>query len=39
MIFYFKQKPLKISEVMEQYEYIQDLLDALVHGHSNEEYV
>jgi len=39
MIFYFKHKPLKISEIMEQYEYIQDLLDALVHGHSNEEYV
>lgn len=39
IIFYYKQKPLKIREMLEQYEFIQDLLDALVHGHSNEEYV
>lgn len=39
IIFYFKQKPLRVSDIMEQYEYIQDLLDALVHGHSDEEYV
>lgn len=39
IIFYHKQKPVKISQVMEQYEYIQDLLEALVHGHSDEEYV
>jgi len=39
VIFYFKQKPVKISQIMEQYEFIQDLLDALVHGHSDDEYV
>ncbi len=39
IIFYFKQKPLKISQIMEEYDFIQDLLEALIHGHSDEEYV
>lgn len=39
IIFYHKQKPLKVSQIMEEYEFVQDLLQALVHGHSDEEYV
>lgn len=39
LLFYFKNKVLPIEQLMGQYEFILDLLDCLLHGHSSEEYV
>lgn len=39
ILFYFKNKALPANRLMEEYEYILDLLDSLLYGHSKEEYV
>jgi len=39
ILFYIKHKPIPLPQLMETYELSQDLLDALIHGHSSEEYV
>ena len=39
ILFYIKQKPIPLSQLMETYEFAQDLLEVLIHGHSSEEYV
>lgn len=39
IIFYIKHKPIPLDKLLDIYEYTRDLLDALIHGHSSEEYV
>ncbi len=39
ILFYTKNKPMPLDQLMEHYEFSRDLLDALIHGHSSEEYV
>ncbi len=39
ILFYIKHKPIPLPKLLETYEYSKDLLDALLHGHSSEEYV
>jgi len=39
ILFYFKNKEIPTAQIVDNYEYVLDLLDALLYGHSNEEYV
>ncbi|MEM1124762.1 MAG: hypothetical protein AAGJ18_30270 [Bacteroidota bacterium] len=39
ILFYTKHKLIPIPSLMDQYEYVLDLLDCLLYGHSNEEFV
>lgn len=39
ILFYVKHQPISLPQLMDTYEFSQDLLDALIHGHSSEEYV
>ncbi len=39
ILFYFKNKEVPTDQLVDNYEYVLDLLDCLLHGHSNEEYV
>ena len=39
ILFYFKNKPLPLDQIGTKYEYVLDLLECLLHGHSSEEYV
>ncbi|MFK7979707.1 MAG: hypothetical protein AB8G86_06975 [Saprospiraceae bacterium] len=39
ILFYIKRKPIPLGQLMETYEFAQDLLEVLIHGHSSEEYV
>ena len=39
ILFYIKHKPIPLPKLMDTYEFSQDLLDTLIHGHSSEEYV
>lgn len=39
ILFYFKNKEVATDQLMDNYEYVLDLLDVLLYGHSKEEYV